>query len=1122
MTEINRIYVNSSLTVENGYSNTLCFIDGRVVDKSRYTLENNELSIYKEAQDYISVFYNTNSSSTYYFDKILNEYGIIVFGKDNQGKELVGLRDDNIMIFVDGVLLQKSEYQVLDNKNVSLFVIKNDMIFHNIIIYVSNASLVHGVITDPMNIANTNPDDPNYPNNPENKIGYTKDRTIIFMNSKYLSPNLIDTINGYTFVKFVPKDTDKFEYYKLSGETISINFEATKGITTYGPTDDYNKQIPNLYDSSVVFDDLAKVVIDDLRPGFIICEKDRAGRLLVTDTNYETSRIKTITLQAFSTKYYTKDEYYLEVPEARNITEYLSDYDKKFTMLPEILRIFQRVLLDEIHDEIERIKNIRNVRTVNSDHIYKLIRLLGMNLDIKHLNIKQMQEALDELNEFYRIAGTKQSLNYFNVIQDNTKLINVRQLFTFHKNRGKKEGDKIYSYSYNVYNNGETTFGGSGYVAGEKYKLLNDSGEDSGIIIEVNETGPNGEIIDGGFSANLHEGKKPFSTLPFTLSTNSTGATLSCASFPYLYDYSNYEVTSESKGFHVGDILVSPDDKYKDLFVEVDSVDSEGKITSAHLTTTSGTKSYSDAKNVALQPQTTSDSLQLIINAKTYSYSEVFRSYTAGSQSFTADETALYRITFSGAGGAGGSSDTAFGTTNDGPAQDGFAGEKRTITVACSQGQKIEYQIGSGGKPSTAQAGGACTYGDPGVGSTEKYGSYINGNGEKGQNKSTNMDGEKRRRRWHSDYYCYLINGNHNHSSHSTRPCVAASGSGGGGSSVKIGDNIWVAAGGNGGDATWLGNGHKSTRNIVQKGGVGGYGGSTNTNGKIELYCWADDPTKETLVYLNSATPVVGEYTYDEEGVKQKEIVAVSSDKKMFYIEGEPTIPYVRFASGDKGVGARGGHRNWDDSTFKSAGGEDGYIIIEKITQCYNEDPQLKNNKDIYVDPGTQLKTTDGKFTLIVNSVDEDHKISSFDILPQYGTADPVYQIDSNGKMTFTKTYNVVSTTKEAYLTINQEVSMYKYALTINGSDGAYKEDQQLRDEFRLFEITTKKVVDGTILPYEDGGFDYMPKQGTENINFENALLYTKQGEDAKIKITSDADVEAQNIEREYVDFYLP
>lgn len=1030
--EINQIYVNSNLTVENGYSNTLCFIDGKAADKSRYTLENNELSIYKEAKDYISVFYNTNSSSTYYFEKVLNEYGIIVFGKDKLGKKLTGLRTDNVLIFVDGILLKQSEYNVLDNGNVALLVLRDDMIFHDVVIYVANESLIYGVLDDPMNI-NCDPEDPNYPNNINNRIGYTKETTLIFMNGQYVSPNKIETVNGYTYVNFVPKASDKFVYYKLNSNTISINFESTPGITTYGPIDDYNITIPNLYDSSVSFDDLAKVVVDDLRPGFVICEKDRAGRLLVADTNYETNKIKTITLQPFSNNVYSKDEYYLEVPEAKNITDYLSDYDKTYVMIPEILRIFQRFLLDEVHDEIERIKNIRNVRKVNSDHIYKLIRLLGMDLDIKHLNIKQMQEALDELTEFYRIAGTKQSLNYFNIVQDNTKLINIKQLYTFHKKRQKEDKNKIYSYSYSLYENGGVTYGGSGYVPGEKYKVINRDGTDSNIIIEVKEVGENGCLVNGGFSANLHEGKVPYSILPLELTTNSVGALLDCNSVPYIYDYDCAVTSGDGSVFRVGDVLTTP--LFSEGSVIVDSVDGSGKITGAHLTLTSGTTSYSNIVNTPLQPQIEDSNLQLAVEAKTLSTIEIFNLQKGGLGTFKVGETALYKITFSGGGGSGGAADTGYGSTNDSPATGGYSGEKKTITIPCSAGTTIEFYIGEGGKASYARGnseGSIC--GKGGIGGD---------NGKMGVNKNDDMMGT-RRKKWNGStkYYCCLVNGTHYHGSHYVAS-KAASGAGGGGTYIKYNGKQWTARGGNGGSATWSNNQHEGS-NVVLDGGKGGYGGTTN------------------------------------------------------------------------GTGSKGGKRNQNDNTFWSEAGQDGYVIIEKITQVYNENAKLINNENLRITSGATLKTTDNMFTINAYRV-EDGKIIDFDITPQYG-AKPIYTLDSNGNINgYSKVFDVVNVTQEAFLTINQTVNTYKYNLNIKNSNGVYKEDQILTDSNNIFTITTTSVPDGTIKE-----FTYTPTQGTQNINFQDSILTTEQGGGAQIVITSTADVDVQNIEREYVDFYLP
>ena len=74
------------------------------------------------------------------------------------------------------------------------------------------------------------------------------------------------------------------------------------------------------------------------------------------------------------TLYKTK-EYYLVVPECKKIIDYLSDFDKKTKLIPEVLEVFQRVLLDEFQDEVKRLRNIRNISKVDSVHIDKLLKL---------------------------------------------------------------------------------------------------------------------------------------------------------------------------------------------------------------------------------------------------------------------------------------------------------------------------------------------------------------------------------------------------------------------------------------------------------------------------------------------------------------------------------------------------------------------------------------------------------------------------------------------------------------------------------------------------------------------------------------------------------------------------
>lgn len=1064
MTDINRIFTESSLTIETGYNNTLCFVDGRLIDRSRYTMENNEISIYREATDYLSLFYSQNTSKTYYYEKVLNDYGVIVSGEDMQEKVMTGLKTNNVIIFVDGVALSKDEYQVLDEENVALLIVKEDTKFHKIAVFVSNSPLEFGYLSpNNKNVCSqcgeqfngTLSQDGTWvcakcgkKNNGElkNQIGYNRAYTLVFRNNKLLSADLLNTANGSTEILMNPIPSDVFTYYKLDSKTISFNFRATLGITTYGPMDDYKVYIPLVYDSCVVFDDLARLVVDDLRPGFMIIEKDRAGRLLIVDTDFETNKLKTRTLEDFSTTFYSKDDYYLEVPEAKSITDYLSEYEQKFEMLPDILRIFQRVLLDEIHDEVERIKNIRSVRKVDSQHIYKLLHLLGMSLDVKRLNLKQMTEIMDELNEFYRIAGTKQSMNFFNIIQDNTKIIEMRQLFTFHKKKEKAAEKKIYYYDYSLYNGD----GGHGYIKGEKYNLIDyysdTSGRDTGITVTIDSIIPGtGEILT--FSADKTEGSSGISQYPLTLRTASTGATLSCISTPYVYNY-DIALSGDSGGHEVGEILTTP------LFegqIRVTGVsdDHTGHITSFDFTPTQGTTSYENIKDAPLQTPSEVSKLQLEINAIDLSKDTVNTTVVngefdsrrlvggnrTGNLNITIGETALYEIILSGAGGSGGAADTTIGSTNDSPASSGYAGEEIVKRLYCTAGTTLYCVLGEGGRPSYARGHGGCYTGQGGIGDTGGTMGYT-------KIKSCAPDAYHKHRMGISilSYHHYTINGMSTNSYVVSR---AASGSGGGASSFTYMGKKYSAKGGDGGSATCSG---KNGDNTYLEGGIGGNGGTKT------------------------------------------------------------------------GSGAIGGGRNPNNSSFISEAGKNGYIIIRKITQDYASKSKLINNYNINTEVGHVFTTLDKTFSFQVTGFNNG-VITSFALAPTSGTK-PIFTKDSTGEITsYTKTYDLVNTSVGVSMTMNQTINQYQYNVEINDFGNRYTVGQTLRDPDNIFTVRTTEQNDAGIIT----AYNYSPMKGAENITMNNVPLTADSGEGANIVINTIEDIASQNnTEREYVDFYLP
>ena len=1068
MTDINAIYVDSTLTIESGHNNKMCFVDGRLLDPSRYTMENNEISISREAGDYISLFYNQNTSTTYYYEKVLNDYGVVISGEDLYEKTMQGLKNGYIMVFVDGAILSKDEYQILDEESIALLIIKNDINFHKVEIYVSTTTLEFGYMSPNNRYVCQQCGEEFYGtldngkwtcakcgkiNNGEekNQIGYNRSNTMVFRNNKLLSANLIETRNGSTEITMNASSSDKFTYYKLDNKTISFNFQAMLGITTYGPVDDYRVQIPLNYDSNVVFDDLARLVVDDIRPGFIIAEKDRAGRLLVVDTDFDSNRIKTLTLEEFSTTVYSKDEYYLLVPEAKNIVDYLSEYEQKFVMLPEILRIFQRVLLDEVHDEVERIKNIRNIRQVDSQHIYKLLKLLGFSLDVKKLNLKQMTEIMDELNEFYRIAGTKDSLNFFNVVQDNIKLVNAKQLFTFHKKKEKATEKRIFYYSYYLTDDhGSTTgsIGGTNYIQGEKYSLIDENagiyGKDTGITVTINNVDPDtGAILPNGFVADTTEGNAAISQYPLSLRTKSTGATLNCISLPYIYNY-GIQLSGDTGDHEEHDILTSP---YFDGEIIVDSVDSGGHITGYHYSPMTGTVSYENIKEVPLKKLDNTSKLKLEVNAvdsdkitvETTVVNGEFDSrrnvggWKTGNFNITVGETAFYEIILSGAGGSGGAADTTIGSTNDSPATSGYAGEEIKQRIYCTAGSTIYCSIGEGGKSSYARGHGGCTAGQGGNGSDS---------GKMGYTRVQTSVPQHYHwwHRWHHhhSHELYYIN---NMGTRDTVVARAASGAGGGSSSFSYLGKKYIARGGDGGTATCSG---KNGANVLLEGGKGGSGGTKT------------------------------------------------------------------------GSGAIGGVRNQNDNSFTSQAGKNGYIIIRKITQDYSSKSRLINNQDMHCNVNDVFETLDKEFKFTVNAM-SNGIITKFTLIPSSGTK-PVFTKDSKGNIISTsKTYDLVNTSSYVAMTINQTINQYKYDVQIENFGNRYVPGQTLRDADNTFVITTTEANENGIITK----YNFYPTQGSENITIEKTDLIADSGSGAYITINSVEDVSSQNnTEREYIDFY--
>lgn len=1039
---INKIFLNSGLTIDQGYINTLCFIDGIAQERSRYSMVDNEISIYREAGDYISLFYDYNNSHTYFYDVDLDNYGVIVAGADKLNYTLDKATQERVMIFIDGQLIKNTQFEVLDKGNIALLLNIPDKKSHSVIVFVTEEDLYYGTIND-IQFG-------------DNEINYNRFDTMIFKNGKFIAPSLITNKNGKITADITQTSGDRVEYYKINGGTTrSLNFAATLGYVNYGPVDDFKTAVPLIYDSFVTFDNLAKVCVDDLRPGFLIREKDNAGCLMVVDTVYETNKIKTIQIQNFSKTILSADQYFLEVPEAKSIVDYLSEYDKKFMLLPEVLKIFQRVILDEIHDEVERVKNIRSLRKVDSEHINKLIQLLGMDLNIKNLNIKQRQELLDEINEFYRTAGVKSSYNYFNVFQDNTRIVDIKQLFTYHKKTEKKE--KTYTYDMIV------ATPGTGYKVGQKLNLLDEydypDEPNTGIIIKVLETNNDGGITS--FSQDTYEGDKKILTHPCTLLSQTAGAQFNCYSTPTKWQY-NLKITDGGENYNVGDKLYS--DKFPGTITVTEvSSDSTKKITQATYSSVTGGVAY-NAINAILSTKTQqSTKLKIKINSvddlanKELVYDSTINN-DIGEFNYVSSDTAKYYVEFSGGGGAGGAADSGVGSTNDVPAWDGYNGYTNSATFLVLGGTSIYGVIGAGGNPSRAQgaAGSSLYSGAGGIG-------YEEGNSGVTRAQNSKMYG--------------TITGSDNWETRTGSGfglCHSASGAGGGSTSVVDSSTgtTYVASGGDGGDADF----------------------------------WFD--RKETRT-----TYVLGRF--HEESIIKRTVERIKGGKG-------------GSGGGVSGNGAAGGGRNANDNSFISKAGQNGWVKIYKIPQKYtftlidNENvPSFYENK--------QLKSSDGYFDINLGQV-IDGVVQSCSISPTSGVY-PIYTKTTKTVLgvvqvtyIYSKTYDITFNQGGAKASLTSTPIYWNYTLS---NSGVGENNYVVNDHITIdtsdfgansFEIDVNKV-DGSGKILE---FTYSPKEGDKEIGFERRDCTVEIGTGATILVQATADVEIQNTEREYIDFYLP
>lgn len=424
-TSINQIFVNSSLILKKVSMFSLCFADGKLVSKRDYTIDNSFLRLNNEALNDVSMYYGYNNGTCFEYYTPLSTTFTIIHGNDIFNNPLKGLLNKDLMVFVNGELISPSQYEVYADDKLYLYVTKPVTQMNTVQIYVSLSTRYGGTRT----YEELTNHDKSYD---DKKIPYNSNCIMIFKNGYKIDYQDISNSGGICEFPNVITPDDRIEFYTIVNNCNAVHFAGALGYLEYGPYDIYQNKLPTFYDTIIELDNLANLLIDNPRKGYFIKEVNAEGVLMVIDNHFESSRLHCITLTPFKSTQYDKSEYFLQVPEMKSIVDYLSPYDRQYSILPEVLNVFQQILLNEIYDEIQRVKDLRSLSRVDSINIDRLIRFLGMNANLHSLNLKQRRALLDELNQFYRILGTEKSYNFFNICAGYNNLNKMEQLFTYH------------------------------------------------------------------------------------------------------------------------------------------------------------------------------------------------------------------------------------------------------------------------------------------------------------------------------------------------------------------------------------------------------------------------------------------------------------------------------------------------------------------------------------------------------------------------------------------------------------------------------------------------------------------------------------------------------------------
>lgn len=427
--QINRIFLEDNLTVTPIATTSLVFSGGRLLPRITYSISDHIVTLTEQVSDFLAV--NYFQGKTDYFEYRIRLYStkvdrsISVKGVDVNNRTLQGLLSgDTIMIFANGRKLSKNEYEIISDGQVKLYVEDTTTQYGTVIICISPDIVDLGKVTESSSYNSTKriltlPDQ-------------TINRYLFFLNGELVDRRHITfNIDGTARFDFEIKDSDILEYYRLPLNNANLVFDEDPGFFSYGPKDIYNTEVPDIYDAIITFDKhIARLAIDDLRKGFFVREVDTDGCLMIVDDDFEHFTLKCLTISNFKAEELTSTEYYIQVPNAKSITYYLSHFDLSQKLLPELLTTFQTLLLNETYDSIQRLKNTRSLTKIDSDTINQLITFLGFNQKLTDMPLEQKHALLEELNNFYRKVGTRTSYNFYNIIAENSKIIDIQQLFT--------------------------------------------------------------------------------------------------------------------------------------------------------------------------------------------------------------------------------------------------------------------------------------------------------------------------------------------------------------------------------------------------------------------------------------------------------------------------------------------------------------------------------------------------------------------------------------------------------------------------------------------------------------------------------------------------------------------